>query len=288
MSDMKGSTLLLAAAALGFATLAAPHGALAAEDKKTNASADQVPTLDPDLVEAGDIVGEERQTGYDYAGAETQAMQDDDFTNPAFLWVDRGAELWDTKAGAADKSCNDCHSIDKMKGVAARYPVFFEPWGKPMNLEQRINWCRENKQEAKPWKYESDELLSMTAYVANQSKGMPRNVVITDELKPFYEKGKEFYFTRRGQLDLACKHCHLDNNGNMIRAEKLSEGRPNGFPTYRLKWQKLGSTHRRFRGCNNNIRAAKLPYGDDRYVNLELFLAHRDQGLPIEAPSVRK
>jgi sulfur-oxidizing protein SoxA len=72
-----------------------------------------------------------------------------------------------------------------------------------------------------------------------------------------------------------------------MRANILSQGQPNGFPTYRLKWQKIGSLHRRFRGCNKQVRATPYDNGSDEYVNLELFLTHRANGLPVETPSVR-
>ena len=36
-------------------------------------------------------------------------MQDDDTANPGMLWVLDGEALWKRKAGAADKSCADCH-----------------------------------------------------------------------------------------------------------------------------------------------------------------------------------
>jgi sulfur-oxidizing protein SoxA len=67
----------------------------------------------------------------------------------------------------------------------------------------------------------------------------------------------------------------------------LSQGQSNGFPTYRLKWQKLGSLHRRFRGCNKQVRAKPYGYGSDEYVNLELFVASRGNGLPVETPAIR-
>lgn len=174
-----------------------------------------------------------------------------------------------------------------MKGVGARYPAFYEPWGKPINLELRINECRTNNMQAEPFKYESREMLALTTFVRHQSRGMPVNVDIGGPNKEFFLKGKEFYFERRGQLDMACKHCHEDNAGNMIRANLLSEGHSNGFPTYRLKWQKVGSLHRRFRGCNKQVRAQPYAYGSDEYVNLELYLAWRGRGLPVETPAVR-
>lgn len=233
-------------------------------------------------------VGELR-SGYTFAAPETRAIQDDDFENPAMLEVDYGADLWSLKDGEANKSCEDCHAdaSESMKGVGTRYPAYYEPWKKLINLELRINECRTNNQKAKAWKYESRELLAMTSFVRYQSRGMPIKVDIGGPATPFFQKGKEFYYQRRGQLDMACKHCHEDNAGNMIRANLLSQGHSNGFPTYRLKWQKVGSLHRRFRGCNSQVRAERYDYGADEYVNLELFLAWRGQGLPVETPAVR-
>lgn len=233
-------------------------------------------------------VGDKR-SGYTYATPQTQAIQDDDFENPAMLAADYGAELWSTKDGEAGKACEDCHgdAEKSMKGVGARYPIFYQAWKKPINLEQRINECRVNNMKAKPYKYESNELLGMTSFVKYQSRGMPVTVDIGGPNKEFYLKGKEFFNQRRGQMDMACKHCHEDNAGNMARANLLSQGQSNGFPTYRFKWQKVGSLHRRFRGCNKNIRATPYKYGSDEYVNLELFMAWRGKDMLVETPAVR-
>ena len=232
---------------------------------------------------------DDRRSGYTYATAETQAMQDDDFSNPAFIWVDQGETLWSTVEGEAGKSCQSCHedAAVSMKGVGAVYPKYDFQTKKLINVEQRINRCREENMKAKAWKYESTELLSMTTYVRHQSSGLPMNVAIDGNAAPFFEKGKKFFNQSRGQLDLACKHCHEDNPGQMARANLLSQGQSNGFPTYRLKWQKAGSLHRRFRGCNRNIRATPYKAGSEEYNNLELFVAWRGRGLPVEAPAVR-
>ncbi len=228
-------------------------------------------------------------SGYEFRIPETQAVQDDDFENPAFLWVELAEELFDEADGEAGKACADCHDgPDSLKTVGTTYPVFYEPWDKLINLEQRINLCRSDNMKAEPWKYESDEMLGMTALVRHQSRGEPVNVAIDGEAAPFFEKGKAFYYERRGQLDLACAHCHEGYAGTKIRADMLSQGQSNGFPTYRLKWQKLGSLHRRFKGCNDQVRAEPYKRGSDEYVNLELYLAWRGQGLPVETPAVRQ
>ena len=62
----------------------------------------------------------ERRSSYEDMSRDNKAMQDDDTSNPAMLAVLDGEALWQTKAGAADKSCADCHgdAKEKMKGVA--------------------------------------------------------------------------------------------------------------------------------------------------------------------------
>ena len=230
-----------------------------------------------------------RRTGYTYAADETRAMQDDEFDNPGFIWVENGAERWEEPTGKAGKACADCHGDagESMQGVGARYPVFAPEIDKLINLEQRINQCRVERMGAEALAWESDGLLALTAFVRHQSHGMPVEPTIDGPAAPFFEAGKTFYHTRRGQLDVACIHCHEMNHGRMLRAQRLTQGMSNGFPTYRLKWQNLGSLHRRVRGCNRNVRAEPYPAGADEYVNLELYLAWRARGLPIETPSVR-
>ena len=232
---------------------------------------------------------EDRRSGYTYMTDETRGIQNDEFENPGMLWVEQGQALWDTVDGAAGKACASCHNnaSETMKGIGVSYPVFVKKLGKLQSLQQRVNQCREENMQAKPWKWESDQMLSMATFINHQSNGMPMNVKVDGDAAPFFEKGKEFYNTRRGQLDLACKHCHVDNAGMMIRANTLSEGQGNGFPTYRLKWQKVGSIHRRFRGCNSQVRSTPFGYGSDEYVNLELFVKWRARGLPVETPAVR-
>lgn len=230
-----------------------------------------------------------RRSGYTYAAAETRAMQDDEFENPGYIWVEKGAELWHSTDGSAGKSCMSCHdtAARAMRDVGTRYPVFASELGKLINLEQRINQCRTERMGAAAWPWESEQLLAMTTFVRHQARDRPMSPVVDGPAAPFFEAGKAFYHARRGQLDLACIHCHEMNHGNMLRAQHLSWGMSNGFPTYRLKWQALGSLQRRMIGCIRDIRSEPYPAGADEYVNLELYLAWRARGLPVETPSVR-
>ncbi len=229
-------------------------------------------------------------SGWRFRSPETQALQMDDFENPGFPLVDRGQALWSTADGSAGKSCASCHNdaSESMKGVRAKMPKWHNEIGKVQSLEHHINYCRTERMSAKEWKWESDDMLGMTAYVGLQSRGMPTEVKTDGKNKDFYEKGKQLYYTRVGQLDMACAGCHEGNTGRMIRADHLSQGHINGFPLYRFKWSKMGSIHRRFKGCMDNIRAKPYKRGSDEFTALELYVASRGQGLSVETPAVRQ
>ena len=104
-----------------------------------------------------------RRSGFEDMSRESQAMQKDDTANPGMLWVLDGEALWTAKAGSANKSCADCHqdAATSMKGVAARYPAFSAEHQRPLDLQGRINACRETQQQAAPFAWESKELLAL-------------------------------------------------------------------------------------------------------------------------------
>jgi sulfur-oxidizing protein SoxA len=106
--------------------------------------------------------------------------------------------------------------------------------------------------------------------------------------RPFFEAGRTLYYEQQGQLDLSCAQCHKQSWGKRLRAERISQGHPNGFPAYRLEWQTMGSLHRRLRACYQGVRAEPPVGGSPELVNLELYLAWRAQGLSIETPAVRR
>jgi L-cysteine S-thiosulfotransferase len=238
---------------------------------------------------AGEIPRSERRSGYDFMSRETRAMQDDDTANPGMLWVLEGGTLWNRKIGVAARACADCHGDARtsMKAVAARYPAFDAAKGRPVSLEQRINACRTDRQEAPPLAYESRELLALTAYVARQSRGVPIEISVDDRTQPFLDAGRATFHRRQGQLNLACSQCHDDNWGRQLAGNVIPQAHPTGYPIYRLEWQGLGSLERRLRGCLVGIRAEPYEFGAPELVDLELFLMWRARGMTFEAPSVR-
>jgi sulfur-oxidizing protein SoxA len=238
---------------------------------------------------ATEIPQGERRSGYSFMTPDTKAIQNDDTANPGMLWVLDGEKLWKSKAGDTAKACADCHDDARttMKGVAARYPAFDKELGRPVNLEQRVNLCRARHQQAAPFPYESRDLLALTAYVAQQSRGVAIASGADPQLAPFVAKGRELFMQRQGQLNLGCANCHDDNWDKHLAGSAITQGHPTGYPLYRLEWQSLGSLQRRLRSCINGIRAQAYDYGAPELVELELYLMSRARGMPMEAPAVR-
>jgi sulfur-oxidizing protein SoxA len=232
----------------------------------------------------------ESVSGYNFRKAMIRDVQDDDFENPGMLVADYGEELWAKVDGSAGQSLSEvfegCAEVP-LSQAGALYPRFHEGAEKVISLEQVINMCRETAMGAKPYKWEKRELLGITSYIRMQSRGARVEVAVDGRASEAFKRGEKLYYQRVGQLDMSCAHCHEDNYGSYIRADMLSQGNINGFPTYRMKWNGVGSTHRRFRGCMKNIRAKPLPYGHEDYVALELYVAWRGNGLKVETPAYR-
>ena len=230
------------------------------------------------------------KSGAAFVSDDLHRLQADDFGNPGMLWVARGAKLWSEAAGNGGKSCAGCHgdAAKSMQGVAARYPRMDPGAARLLNLEGRVNLCRERNQQARPLELESGELLALVTYVAHQSRGVPVSVTLDMQNRKDFERGRALYHRRIGQMNLACTHCHDRNWGKKLAAETISQGHGNAFPAYRLEWQTLGSLQRRIRACYYGLRAEMPPYGSQELLDMELYIAWRAGGLPVETPGVRR
>ncbi len=246
--------------------------------------------IDAAIAQERPIPPAELKSGSAFLSADLRAQQDDEFANPGMLWVERGASLWKTPAGSSNKACADCHgdAAKSMKGVAARQPAIDAASGRLMNLSDRVIACRTGRQQAARPAWESEELLALTAYVAHQSRGMPLAPSIDGPARAHFEAGRALYLKQVGQMNLACTQCHDALWGKRLLNDRISQGQPNAYPAYRMEWQTMGSLERRLRACLSGVRAEMLPYGAPEYRDLELYLAWRGAGLPVETPGVRR
>lgn len=240
--------------------------------------------LFPALIHAAEL-----KSGYEFLTPETRAMQDDDFANPGLSSVEKGQELFHTP-GVNGKTCATCHGEDGSKlnrKKIATYPVYNEEFKKPFSLQEQVNFCAEEYLDNVPYIYDCTEVVQLEVFVRSLARGEPVNVDIEGKLKPYYEKGKQLYHTRYGQINFSCNQCHDLYNGQMLRGQMLSQGHSNGFPEYRLGSGKMTSLHGRITECFISFRAEPFDRGSEEFINLEVYLHGRGNGLKIETPAVR-
>jgi sulfur-oxidizing protein SoxA len=200
-----------------------------------------------------------------------------------------GEEMWGTTF-ANGKGYKDC--FPDGPAIAGKYPYWDKDRSMVITLPLALNECRKANGE-KPLKYKKGPIADIVSYIQYESRGQITDVKVPeDDVKALeaYEKGKQFYFARRGQLNFSCAHCHGLNAGNVLRTEILSPafGHTTHFPVYRSKWGEMGTLHRRFSGCNKQVRAKPFKAQGEEYRNLEYFLTYMQNGLPLNGPGARK
>ncbi|MGB5339324.1 MAG: sulfur oxidation c-type cytochrome SoxA [Gammaproteobacteria bacterium] len=208
---------------------------------------------------------------------------------PYELSLEKGKELFNTpfKNGKTYASCFENGGI----GIAHKYPFFDTKSGKVITLEESINTCRQANGE-EPLGYEKGAIADISAYMHYTSRGQIIHVQIPDDPRALaaYERGKQHFYAKRGQMNMACADCHVYNAGNKIRADLLSPaiGHTTHFPVYRSKWGGMGTLHRRYGGCNKQVRAKAYKPQSDEYKALEYFHSFMSNGLAANGPGARK
>ncbi|WP_455203720.1 sulfur oxidation c-type cytochrome SoxA [Kaarinaea lacus] len=176
-------------------------------------------------------------------------------------------------------------------GVAANYPYFDVRKGQVITLAVDVNDCL-TKNDEPTLKYAQGPMASILAYLASMSRGRP--IAVEDpSFHPAaldaYKSGKQFYYARRGKLNLSCAHCHVDHSGRKLRANILGPGlgQVSHFPVYRSKWGNVGTLHRRMEGCIKQMNAKPFGPQSEEYRNLEYFMTYMSNGLTWNGPGIR-
>jgi len=203
--------------------------------------------------------------------------------------LEEGEELFNTpfKNGESYASCFK----NEGENIRQNYPKFDEERNTVITLELAINECRiKNGETALP--YLKGDIAKLSAYMAYTSEGSLINIKAPKGEKALaaYQAGKQYYYSKRGQLNFSCANCHTEKAGRKARSEMLSPalGHPTHFPVYRLKWANLGTLHRRFTACDKQVRAVPHAGQSESYKNLEYFVTYMSNGLPINGPASRK
>lgn len=214
---------------------------------------------------------------------------------PYEIYVDKGEQLFN-KPFKNGKTYSDCFPKAK-QGIKQNYPYFDVKRNEVVTLEMAINECRKANGE-EPLKYGKGAITHIEAYLAYKSRGKKIDVKIPNaEALKWYERGKNHFYTKRGQLNMSCADCHVTYSGHLIRADLLSPalGHPTHFPVYRSAWSAdeadgdgMGSLQRRYDGCNKQVRAKPFPAQSEEYRSLEFFETYMSNGLTLNGPGSRK
>lgn len=214
--------------------------------------------------------------------------EDKEVFPPYDFALDKGKEIFE-KPFRNGKSFASCFENG---GVAIRqnYPYFDAAAGEVVTLELAVNRCLEANGEA-PLDYAKDDMAAVTAYMAYTSRGKLFDIKVPDDPRALaaYEKGKQYFFERRGQLNFSCASCHVQNPGERIRAEVLAPalGIMAAMPIYRSEWGGMGTITKRLQSCNSQVRAQPLPAQDELYRDVEYYLTFMGNGLPVAGPGAR-
>lgn len=201
--------------------------------------------------------------------------------------IDEGKALFH-KPFANGKSLASC--FPNGGAVRGQYPYFDEKRGQVVTLEMAINDCLVANGE-KPLNGMKGDLPKISAYIAFISRGQAVHVQVKSAAAyKAYLKGKQFFFAKRGQLNMSCAGCHMEYAGRQLRSEIISPalGHTTHFPVFRLKWGEIGTLHRRYAGCNENIGAKPLAALSEEYRDLEFFQTAMCNGLSFNGPASRK
>jgi sulfur-oxidizing protein SoxA len=221
------------------------------------------------------------------AGLRKQWIEIDAFPPYQFA-LDKGKQMFETPFPNG-KSYADCFP-NKGIGVRQNYPYFDARSGEVITLDVALNQCRQQNGQP-PLDYTKDDMAALTAYMAYTSRGKPFDIKISDDPRALaaYQKGEEYFYTRRGQLNFSCASCHVQSAGEHIRTEVLAPalGLVAALPIYRSEWGGMGTTSRRFTSCNSQVRGVPLKPEDELYRDVEYYLSYMSNGLPISGPGAR-
>ena len=165
--------------------------------------------------------------------------------------------------------------------IAATYPHYDTRLKRVVTLENAINQCLKAHGEALYDPADPQTMGAVTAYVRSLADGQKLMVRVPAVAEPRYEDGRRLYFSRLGQRNYACASCHVQSAGKVFEDRVLSPAVGQA-----ARWPLIGANgaqtlQARMRECLELMGAAPFPAGSDELNQLEYFLTHLSNGLPM-------
>lgn len=172
------------------------------------------------------------------------------------------------------------------------YPKFDETKKEVISLTSLINDCVRANGE-KEWKTKDGDMAKVQAFIAQKTTEAGKEIDIkidSKEAQAAYERGKKYYYSQRGYINVSCASCHVQGTGQRVRNEYMSPllGSTTHFPVYRLVWAGLGTLEKRMSGCITD-QGQKPPKDESKEMKeLLYFMAYMSNGMKIDGPDLRK
>ena len=238
-----------------------------------------------------------------------RAMISDPMSNPGYLNVDRGEQLWSLARGAKAVSLETCDlgiGPGKLEGAFARLPRFFADAGKVMDLEQRLLWCMASLQEldtkdviarrfSGPGR--TSDMEDLVGFIANKSNGMAYEPQLQHpKEQEMLAVGAAMFERRSGPWDFSCATCHAAE-GKRIRLQGLPDFSKPGkaaqetmgsWPTYRVSQSQLRTMQHRLWDCYRQMRMPAPDYASDGLTALTVYMVRQAAGGDIQVPSIKR
>ncbi len=208
----------------------------------------------------------------------------DPFENPSIFSLDLGEELF-------EQSCQNCHQKaveNEFTTWAASMPKFETRLNKIIGIEEFITRHTLATTGDKHLS-QSEENLALAIYLRYLANG--QKIAIDDSdanTKAAIKRGKTLTQRKIGQLNLACMDCHLKSANKWIRGQYLipTAGMYDHFPTYRTSRGDIWDIRKRFQWCGVATRANELPPDAPEYGEIEVYLAHLNNGHILNVPGL--
>ncbi len=239
-------------------------------------------------------------------------MLSDPMSNPGFLNVDRGEQLWAEARGekkvSLAETCDLGEGVGKLKGAYARLPRYFQDADKVMDLAQRLLWCMKTEQglDTAPiikhkfspthGGYTSD-MEDLVAFIANKSDGMK----IEPQLSHPKEKealavGAALFYRRSSISDFSCASCHgadgqrirLQDLPNLAAPTETARATAASWPAYRVSQNQLRTMQHRLTDCYRQMRMPAPGYASDGLTALTMYLMKMGEGGVIQVPAMKR
>ena len=238
-----------------------------------------------------------------------RAMISDPMSNPGFLNVDRGEQLWSLKRGAKNVSLETCDlgvGPGKLEGAYAKLPRYFADAGKVMDLEQRLLFCMTTLQEldtkdviarrfSGPGRV--SDMEDLVGFIANKSSGMKIEPQVSHpKEQEMLSVGEAMFYRRSAVMDFSCATCHAAE-GKRIRLQGLPDFSKPGkaaqetmgsWPTYRVSQSQMRTMQHRLWDCYRQMRMPAPDYASDGLTALTVFMMKQAQDGEITVPSIKR